>query len=257
MPQKASEKTTKRLHILLAEDNRVNQLVAARMLEKMGHSVSVADDGKEALSAFESDSFDLVLMDVQMPRMDGFEATKAIRERERHTGGHVPIVALTAHATGEDRDECVARGMDGYLTKPINRRRLLDLIECIATAPCAQCFDSPPREESVEMPLSLDKDSIPENLTGSTTAFLRVCERMMDRLREAVSGNDRRNFRRRTRALKGALSTLGTSKTGPSLEWLEVIEGSSSREEAESALSHLESSLKDLGDWPATRDPHE
>jgi two-component system, sensor histidine kinase and response regulator len=107
------------LRVLLVEDNRVNQRLATRLLEKRGHSVSLAADGREALVALEKESFDLVLMDLQMPEMDGFEATMAIRKNERGSGNHLPIVALTAHAMKGDREKCLAAGMDGYLTKPI------------------------------------------------------------------------------------------------------------------------------------------
>jgi CheY-like chemotaxis protein len=106
------------LRILLAEDNPVNQQVARRMLEKQDHSVTVAANGREALQAFEHQTFDLILMDIQMPEMDGFAATAAIRKKERE-GEHIPIIALTAHAMIGDRERCLAAGMDGYVSKPI------------------------------------------------------------------------------------------------------------------------------------------
>jgi len=112
------------LRVLLAEDNLVNQRLGMRLLEKRGHSVVVAGNGRETLAAFESGGFDLILMDLQMPEMDGFEATTAIRERERESGNRVPIVALTAHAMKGDREKCLAAGMDGYLTKPIRPAEL-------------------------------------------------------------------------------------------------------------------------------------
>src|SRR5207253_2280879 len=103
----------------LAEDNVVNRTLAVRLLEKYGHSVAVAGNGKEALAALEHGPFDLVLMDVQMPEMGGFEATGRIRAAERDTGRHVPIIALTAHAMKGDRERCLAAGMDGYVSKPL------------------------------------------------------------------------------------------------------------------------------------------
>jgi PAS domain S-box-containing protein len=117
------------LSVLLAEDNLVNQRLAVRLLEKRGHRVVVAGTGLEALKALEKESFDLVLMDVQMPEMDGLEATAAIREREMSTGAHQAIVALTAHAMKGDREKCLAGGMDGYLTKPIRPNELDQLLE--------------------------------------------------------------------------------------------------------------------------------
>src|SRR4051794_24434907 len=107
------------LQILLVEDNPVNQKVAARLLEKHGHTVVVAWDGKEALRTLAVRDFDLVLMDVQMPEMDGLEATAAIRAGEQGTDRHLPIVALTAHAMKGDREKCLQAGMDGYVPKPV------------------------------------------------------------------------------------------------------------------------------------------
>ena len=117
------------LKILVAEDNPVNQKLAIRMLEKRGHGVTLARNGREAVAALESDVFDLVLMDIQMPEMDGFEATAAIRQSERGAGRHQPIVAMTAHAMKGDDQRCVDAGMDGYLAKPIRGEELYALLE--------------------------------------------------------------------------------------------------------------------------------
>ena len=118
-----------RLRILLAEDNPVNQKLAVRVLQKRGHSVEVAENGKIALELLEKEPFDIVLMDVQMPEMDGLTATSAIREKEQKTGEHVPIVAMTAHAMVGDRERCLEAGMDGYLTKPLQVKELCAAIE--------------------------------------------------------------------------------------------------------------------------------
>jgi signal transduction histidine kinase/CheY-like chemotaxis protein len=117
------------LRILLAEDNPVNQRLASRLLEKRGHSVVVAGNGREALEALEKGRFDLVIMDVQMPEMDGFEATAAIRMKEGASGIRLPVVALTAHAMKGDREKCLAGGMDGYLSKPIRPQELDELLQ--------------------------------------------------------------------------------------------------------------------------------
>ena len=112
------------LRILLAEDNAVNQRLATRLLEKRGHRVTVASNGREALEALQKETYDLVLMDVQMPELDGMEATTKLREREKIHGGHQPVIALTAHAMKGDEERCLAAGMDGYLTKPISPQEL-------------------------------------------------------------------------------------------------------------------------------------
>ncbi|MGA2988809.1 MAG: response regulator, partial [Terriglobia bacterium] len=117
------------LRILLAEDNEVNQLLAARLLEKQGHNVVTVVNGRAALEQLEKAAFDLILMDIQMPDMDGFEATAAIRKEEESTGKHLAIVAMTAHAMEGDRERCLAAGMDGYISKPIHARDLMDAIE--------------------------------------------------------------------------------------------------------------------------------
>jgi two-component system, sensor histidine kinase len=117
-----------RLSILLVEDHPVNRRIATRMLQKMGYSVEMACDGKEALSACEAQAFDLVLMDISMPVMDGIEATRRIRETETGTGAHLPIVALTANAMDGDRERCIAAGMDDFVTKPVREEELAAMI---------------------------------------------------------------------------------------------------------------------------------
>ncbi|HMD96094.1 MAG TPA: PAS domain S-box protein [Terriglobia bacterium] len=127
-PSAATGTLRKRLRILVAEDNPVGLLLAMRLLEKRGYVAVPASSGRQALAALEKEEFDLVLMDVQMPDLDGFEATAAIREKERLTGDHLPIVALTAHAMRGDRERCLAAGMDGYVTKPIQSEELFAAI---------------------------------------------------------------------------------------------------------------------------------
>ena len=120
------------LQILLAEDNAVNQLLVVRLLEKWGHKVAIASNGRKALDALNRESYDLVLMDVQMPEMNGWEATRAIREMERETGKHIPIIAMTAHAMKGDDEKCFASGMDDYLAKPIRTAELIAILDQIA-----------------------------------------------------------------------------------------------------------------------------
>jgi two-component system, sensor histidine kinase and response regulator len=119
------------LRILLAEDNPVNQRPASRMLEKHGHRVVLAGNGREALERLEEESCDVIVMDVQMPEIDGFEATAAIRKKEEATGAHIPIVAMTAHAMQGDKQNCLAAGMDGYVSKPINIQELLAVVQSV------------------------------------------------------------------------------------------------------------------------------
>jgi CheY-like chemotaxis protein len=131
------------LHLLLVEDSVVNQKLAVTLLQKNGHQVTVANDGQEAVAALESQRFDLVLMDVQMPTMDGYQATAKIRQRERQTGGHIPIVAMTALAMKGDRESCLAAGMDAYVSKPIRAQQVFEAI----TAALRHHADSPDTAE--------------------------------------------------------------------------------------------------------------
>jgi CheY-like chemotaxis protein len=123
------------LRILLAEDNMVNQMVAVRMLENQGHLVVPVGDGHTALEALAQQHFDLVLMDVQMPELDGLEATAIIREQEQHDGTHIPIIAMTAHAMQGDRERCLAAGMDDYVSKPMRATDLYAAIERLLQDP--------------------------------------------------------------------------------------------------------------------------
>jgi CheY-like chemotaxis protein len=135
------------LRVLLAEDNAVNRVVATRLIEKQGHHVVAATTGREALAALRRADYDVVLMDVQMPDMDGFEATRTIRVMEQHTGRHQQIIALTAHAMIGDRERCLEAGMDGYLTKPISPQQLKELLESYY-----QTLDQR-RSSSIELPI--------------------------------------------------------------------------------------------------------
>ena len=124
-----AQKAGPSLRILVAEDNAVNQKLIARLLEKRGHNVKIAANGREALGALEQGTFDLVLMDLQMPEMDGFEATDELRKREKLSALHTSVIALTAHAMKGDRERCLNAGMDGYLSKPIRAKELDDVLE--------------------------------------------------------------------------------------------------------------------------------
>jgi len=133
VPHLCLQSTDTKLRILLAEDNRVSQMLARRLLEKHGHSVAVARTGRDALEAVEHQKFDLVLMDVQMPEIDGLEATAAIREKEKISGEHLPIIAMTAMVMAGDRERCLAAGVDGYISKPITAQELLKEIQRVRT----------------------------------------------------------------------------------------------------------------------------
>ena len=130
----SSSSAARPLRILLAEDNPVNQRVALYLLGTAGHTAAAVTNGVEVLRTLKTERFDLVLMDVQMPEMDGFEATRAIRLEEEETGRHIPIVAMTAHAMKGDRERCLDAGMDAYVAKPINKDELLRVLQEVVAA---------------------------------------------------------------------------------------------------------------------------
>jgi CheY-like chemotaxis protein len=131
------ERSGRPLRVLVAEDNVVNQRLAAGMLRKHGHHVTIVNHGREALAAIEREPFDVVLMDVQMPEMGGFEVTAAIRAREAGSSAHLPIIAMTADAMKGDRERCVEAGMDEYISKPLDARTLCELVDRLANPPAA------------------------------------------------------------------------------------------------------------------------
>ena len=147
--------------MLLAEDNPVNQRVAARLLEKRGHVVVLAENGVRAIEEFQKQRFDLILMDVQMPVMDGVDATAAIRQNEKITGGHIPIVAMTAHAMEGDRQRFLESGMDGYISKPVHSRELFETIESLLVPNSSLAAEAPHTERvgSGEVVSPLGRDS--------------------------------------------------------------------------------------------------
>jgi CheY-like chemotaxis protein len=125
---------TRHLRLLVAEDNPINRLLVTRLIEKQGHISMVAVNGRDALDVLDKEQIDCVLMDVQMPVMDGFEATAAIRDKERSCAGHVPIIAMTAHAMAGDRERCLAMGMDDYIAKPFNVKELFATVDRVIAA---------------------------------------------------------------------------------------------------------------------------
>jgi CheY-like chemotaxis protein len=199
------------LRVLVAEDNVVNQRVAFGLLSKRGHDVSVVDDGRQAVESVADGAFDVVLMDVQMPDMDGFEATKAIRARELGTGRHLRIVAMTAHAMKGDRERCFAAGMDGYLSKPIDPAMLYALLEDeigSIDAQMAAAADAP-------RPLPIDRLQCMRRLGGDEKLFLDViqlfledCPLRLAAIKEAVDALDAERLRTAAHALKGASANL-------------------------------------------------
>ncbi|HWP85557.1 MAG TPA: response regulator, partial [Terriglobia bacterium] len=240
------------VRILLVEDNPVNQTVALRLLEKQGHRVVVAGNGKEAVQAYTKagpEGFDLILMDVQMPEMDGFEATAAIRSQERGSGRHIPIVAMTAHAMKGDRERCLAAGMDAYISKPIRAADLVNLVEQCVGVPAATDAaggsggpaELPTREQVLEL---FDGD---ERLFLEVAAVFRQdCPAMLEAIREAIKANDAQQLERSAHLLKGSVGSFGAPGPFQDAQQLETMGRRGDLLRAPEVLLQLEEKLRSL-----------
>ena len=251
----------RRHRILLAEDNLVNQRLAVRLLEKQGHSVTVAANGKEALGALERDAFDVVLMDVQMPEMDGLEATRQIRDRESAGRSfrvprsdfrirRVPIIAMTAHAMKGDRERCLATGMDGYVSKPIRPDELLEAIESLV----AEESDS---EEATagdgRGEVNFDRDRAlgvvggdAELLDELVSLFLGDYPRLVSEIEQTISNGDAQGLMRAAHTLKGTIGTFGTKGAFNAALKLETIGRDGNLQGADTVFAHLQEELLNL-----------
>jgi CheY-like chemotaxis protein/HPt (histidine-containing phosphotransfer) domain-containing protein len=206
-------KAAKPLRILLAEDNAVNQRVASSLLERKGHTVICACNGREAIARFDGE-FDLVLMDVQMPEIGGFEATGAIRLIEEGTGRHVPIIAMTARAMKGDREECLAAGMDGYLSKPVRPTELYEALEELCSASASPRVSSTPAPQPVvdtciDIPTLRDVTGGNNQLLGDLAAmFAEESTSMLEQIRIAVAHGDDYTLANVAHTLKGSAATM-------------------------------------------------
>ncbi|WP_435011571.1 response regulator [Tundrisphaera lichenicola] len=227
-PMEADLKPMRRyLRILLAEDHPVNQKVAGRMLESLGHEVTIVGNGREAVESADSAQFDLILMDVQMPEMDGFEATAAIRLREGR-GRRTPIIALTAHAMAGDRERCLGSGFDDYLSKPIQAATLQSALERIDWPEA----DPPPRGpgEDAGRPPSFDRRAALENLGGDSELldevvglFLDDCPRLLGAIHEALGSGDSATLERLTHTVSGVASNFAAKSIAEPALKLQVM----------------------------------
>jgi two-component system sensor histidine kinase/response regulator len=231
------------LRVLLAEDSAINQELAQGLLAMRGHTVVVVEDGREALAAMESEPFDLVLMDVQMPEMDGLEATRAIRERERGTGRHVPIVALTAHALAGDRERCLEAGMDGYVSKPLRAERLFAAIE-------SACHDriatESPEPTSGGIDAGIDWDGALAAVAGDRDLLDAVVAAAIDEIPvlaraigNAIEAGDAPALRLAAHSLKGSLRIFGELPAVESAARIEAIAREGKAEEAAALVEEL------------------
>ena len=282
-PHLALSLSPRHLHILLTEDNTINQRVALGMLKQRGHTVVVAGNGKEALAALEREAFDLILMDVQMPEMDGFEATRAIREREERARSqlslqssglrtpdsgllHVPIVAMTAHAMKGDRERCLAAGMDAYVSKPLEARQLFAVIDSVLPAPTDPESSAPgqatpteaetgtlaqtaPAEAVFDRDATLDRvDGNRELLRELIGLFFDEIPGLLSTIQETITQCDAKALERTAHTLKGAVGNFSAQGAYAASLRLEVMGRSGDLTHVEEAYAELEKELARLGE---------
>jgi two-component system, sensor histidine kinase and response regulator len=261
------------LHVLVAEDNAVNQQIARRLLEKRGHTVVVVGDGRAAVERLEREPFDLVLMDVQMPVMDGVEATAAIRARELQTGGWLPIVAMTAHAMKGDREKYLAAGMDGYISKPVQKQALWDMVEefgarrRLKSLPASETSNSASPEDRFGQTGAFaqadsgassgcavfDCEAALERVEGDSDllremamVFLENCDAMLDDVRRAAASRDARGLERAAHALKGCLANLAANEAWKSAAQVERLSREKDVDNLTGACAQLEQAVERL-----------
>jgi two-component system, sensor histidine kinase and response regulator len=245
--------STRPLRLLLAEDSLVNQRLAVGLLERHGHRVTIANNGRQAVDLASDDGFDAILMDVQMPEMDGLEATRIIREHERQSGRHVPIIAMTAHALKGDRERCLDCGMDEYVAKPVRERQLLNALRTVLGDDVA-----PPPAEQPELIAELDDRVIDWDaalkicagdhglLRDIAEAFLEEHPRRIDELRRAIDTADWELLHRAAHTIKGSMRYFGAHAVFDRAFGLEQLAASKSLDGAEEIFGLLKQELAKL-----------
>jgi len=216
-------KSSKKFRILLVEDTEINQEVAVQMLSMLGHDVSVAQNGNEALVKMESHHFDVIMMDIQMPGMDGIETTKIIRDQEKESGIHIPIIAMTAHAMKGDRERFLTAGMDGYISKPVNPATLYDVLEFdskeklndISVDVMNKEFQNPQKPVFVNENVTIDWQALLDKFEGDeaflhrvVTVFLKEIPKQLDSIDSALSNENFQDLTNHSHTFKGAISNF-------------------------------------------------
>ncbi|TLY56149.1 MAG: response regulator [Gammaproteobacteria bacterium] len=233
-----------KLAVLLVEDNSVNRRLAQMVLARHGHAITAVDSGAAALEALEHGRFDLILMDVHLPGMDGIETTRAIRRSERHCGRRIPIIALTAHAMAGDRERCLDAGMDGYLVKPIHPTALLDAVERLGLEP-EQAGGSADAESARAHAAALLEQvgGDPRLLAEVAELFARESARHMTGLREAIQSGDPEAFGHAVHTLRGMLRGVRATAAEQLTASLQSLDPQQQREQARATCELLEQAM--------------
>jgi two-component system, sensor histidine kinase and response regulator len=239
-----------RQHILLAADDSVNQKLLVRLLENRGHSVVVVPNGREALAALTRDQFDLILMDVQMPEMDGVQATAAIRQKEQQTSTRLPIIAMTARARGEDEERCRNAGMDGYISKPIRADELLAVVEGLLPATALAEVTEPMDEDPAAV---FDWTAALSYVDGDVGLLREIAElfladypQRMAEIQDAIATGDSQTLMRTAHSLKGVVSTFAAKAASEAALRLEMIGHSGDLSQARDAYAPFETEMSRL-----------
>jgi len=233
----------------VAEDSPINRELVMRLLQKQGHTVLAATTGGDAVAMWEKDTegFAIILMDVQMPDVDGFQATAMIREKERISGKHVPIIAMTAYAMTGDRERCLAAGMDAYVSKPIRHQELFETIQALVMeAPSISTHVLPEGapKEVLDEPLLMSRvDNDPQLLKDLVDLFLEECPRLLEEIRVALDKKDAKAAARGAHSLKSSTSNLAARLASEAALRLESLAQAGDWVHANSGLQELECQL--------------
>jgi CheY-like chemotaxis protein/HPt (histidine-containing phosphotransfer) domain-containing protein len=237
------------LRILIADDNHINQKVAISLLENLGYRADVVANGYEAIEAYKLVPYDIVLMDVQMPEMDGFEASRQIRTIEDRKGRHTPIIAMTAHARQEDKDRCLAAGMDDYVSKPIKPQALKAAIErCIAAAKTIPVIEALPEAPAQTDVLNISQalelvNGNRELLCEVARIFLNQYPKALEETRRALSQEDYETVTSTVHSLVSSVGQLGGQRAWAAARKLEALSRDGDRSQLAGALVELELEL--------------
>jgi CheY-like chemotaxis protein len=254
-PEPAAPAALRPLRVLIVEDNAVNQIVATRFLAKHKHSVVAVGNGREALGALQRDpaAFDLVLMDIQMPEMDGIDATAAIRRTEAATGAHLPIVAMTAHALKGDRERCLAAGMDGYVSKPILPAMLFAEIERVLGRTAAPKPSQQPADTGPSPAQHFDRAALMERVEGDVALLAQMVgifegegDRLMAAIDSAIRAGDAHTLERAAHTLKGMVSNFTATPAAAAAARLEELGRNQKLDESAAAFRALQQELAAL-----------
>jgi signal transduction histidine kinase/CheY-like chemotaxis protein/HPt (histidine-containing phosphotransfer) domain-containing protein len=240
-----TDRAVRVLRVLIAEDNVVNQHLVTRLLAKRGHTGVLARNGREAIARLEQERFDLVLMDIQMPEMDGFEATAAIREMEKGNGSHMPIIAMTANAMKGDRERCLEAGMDDYVSKPIHGQELYRVVESALDRPRDSARPEPPPSDGI-----FDRATALDRVDGDESLLKEVMQlslddhpRLVSEIHAAIVTRDQSGLQRAAHTLKGSLASLGATSVSEAASRIEMKGRTGDFDGAEEAYQALEKEM--------------